>query len=178
MAQVSEEPEYLVVGEIVGTFGIKGEVKLRPETEFPERFKPGALVWLGAEKSEREIETARFHHPHFLLKFKGVETANDAEPLVGEVVYIPAAQATPLEEGQFYHYQLVNLEVITDKGLDLGRVTDILTTGANDVFVVNGDLGEILIPATKEVVKSIRPDEGKIIITPIEGLIPTDNHED
>jgi 16S rRNA processing protein RimM len=175
---VSEEPEYLVVGEIVGAFGTKGEVKLKPETQFPERFKPGASVWLGADKSEHTIESARFHHPHILVKFQGVDTMDEAEQLRGEVAYVPIAMAVSLEEGSFYHYQLIDLEVITDKGLSLGRVTDVLTTGSNDVFVVRGDLGEILIPATKEVVKSISPKDGKIMIIPLEGLIPTDDHED
>lgn len=174
---MNQENDYLIVGEIVGSFGIKGEVKLHPETEFPERFKPGASVWVGADKTEYTIEGARTHSPHILLKLKGVNDRDAAERFRRSIVYIPISQAVPLEEGAFYHYQLIGLRVFTDKGQDLGTVAEILITGSNDVFVVKGKMGEVLIPVTKEVIQSISPEEGRIVIVPIEGLIGP-HHED
>ncbi|MCL5256723.1 MAG: ribosome maturation factor RimM [Chloroflexi bacterium] len=173
---MSERPEYLLVGEVAGIFGTQGEIKLSPETEFPERFRPGSHIWVGPEKTKYCVQSARRHRPHILLKLEGIDGVEKAEALRGASVFVPTEEAVPLEEGAYYHYQIIGLQVMTQQGDDLGRVTDILVTGSNDVYVVMGKQGEILIPATREVVKSISPDTGVMVVEPLAGLLATEEH--
>lgn len=173
---MSERPEYLLVGEIAGVFGTQGEIKLRPETEFPERFQRGNHVWVGPGRDKYVIQSARRHHNHILLKLEGIDSVEQAEALRGASVFVPLEEAVSLEDGAYYHYQIIGLHVMTQQGDELGKVTDILVTGSNDVYVVDGKYGEVLIPATKEVVKSISPETGVMVVEPIAGLLATEDH--
>jgi 16S rRNA processing protein RimM len=162
-------PEFLVVGRILAPWGIKGEVKVEVTTDFPERFAPHNLVYLNARPFE--IENCRPHKQFLVLKLAAIDSVEAAEKLRDGELTIPRVELPELPEGQYYTFQLIGLEVVTTKGKLLGRVTDIMTTAGNDVYIVESKRGEILIPAIEDVVKSIDLKKGAIIIEAIEGLL-------
>ena len=162
-------PEFLIVGRILAPWGIKGEVKVEVITDFPERFAPRNLVYLNA--SPFEIESCRPHKQFLLLKLATIDSIEAAEKLRGCELTIPRAELPELPEGQYYTFQLIGLDVVTTKGQRLGQVTDIMATASNDVYIVEGKRGEILIPAIDDVVKTIDLKKGTIIIEAIEGLL-------
>lgn len=106
-----------------------------------------------------------------ILRLQDVESREDAQALRGVELWVPRAEATPLPPGQFYHDDIIGLQVQTADGALLGVVSDILVTGANDVYVVDGDEGEILIPAIADVVVGIEVDQGRIIVNPMPGML-------
>jgi 16S rRNA processing protein RimM len=165
------EPRYLVVGKIVAPWGIRGEVKVAIETDFPERFKQLKRVYLGEKAISFLLERSRLHKGHALLKLGGCEDRNAAEKLRGQLVQIPIEEAMPLSEDEYYVYQIVGLDVWTTEGERLGRISEILFTGANDVYVVQGERGEILIPAVEDVVLEVDLAGGRLTVKLMEGLI-------
>ncbi len=167
---------YLAIGQIVGPHGIRGEVKVAPMTDFPERFKPGSHVFLGAKTGETAatpavIGKARPHQGRWLVQFAHISDRNGAETLRDQYVLIPDSEAMPLGEHENYVHDLIGLDVRTDAGQHLGRLTEVLFTAANDVYVVRGEEGETLIPATREVVLSVDLGTGQMIVALPEGLL-------
>jgi 16S rRNA processing protein RimM len=167
----SSEPRYLVIGKIVAPWGIRGEVKMAIETDFPERFQRLKRVYLGEEAVAFVLEGSRLHKRHALLKLGGCDDRNAAEKLRGQWVQIPIEEAVPLGEDEYYVYQIVGLDVWTTEGEHLGRVSEVLSTGANDVYIVQGEKGEILIPAVEDVVLEVDLAGGRLIVELMEGLI-------
>jgi 16S rRNA processing protein RimM len=157
------------VGYILAPWGIRGEVKVEVVTDFPERFAPRKVVYLNARPLE--IESCRPHKQHLVVKLATIDSIEDAEKLRGQALTIPSSELSRLPEGQYYTFQLIGLDVLTTEGQYLGQVTDIMATASNDVYIVEGKRGEILIPAIEDVVKSIDLEKGKIIIEAIEGLL-------
>ena len=162
-------PERLIVGRIVRPWGARGQVKVEPQTDFPERFRRGARFTIG----DREYTChSVVNSPRSLvLKLEGVDSPEAAEALRGALLEVPTAEAPALPEGTYYHYQLIGLEVRTAEGEDLGRVVEVLTTGGTDVYVVHGPRGEVLLPATSEVVASIDLASGRMTVTPLPGMV-------
>jgi 16S rRNA processing protein RimM len=165
------EPRYLVVGRIVAPWGVRGEVKVTLETGFPERFKLLKRVYLGEEATSFVLEGSRLHKGNALLKLEGFDDRDAAEKLRGQLVQIPIEEAMPLGEDEYYVYQIVGLDVWTTEGEHLGRVSEVLFTGANDVYVVQGEKGEILIPAVEDVVLEVDLAGGRLTVELMEGLI-------
>ena len=165
------EPRYLVVGRIVAPWGVRGEVKVTLETDFPERFEQLERVYLGEKATSFVLERSRLHKGHALLKLGGCDDRDAAEKLRGQLVQIPIEEAMPLGEDEYYVYQIVGLDVWTTEGEHLGRVSEVLFTGANDVYVVRGEKGEILIPAVEDVVLEIDLAGGRLTVELMEGLI-------
>ncbi|MCX6030652.1 MAG: ribosome maturation factor RimM [Chloroflexi bacterium] len=167
------QPPYLAIGAIVGVHGIRGEVKVSLMTDFPERFRRGAKVYLGSgnEVAPVEIEAARPHKDFMLVKFKSVPDRNAAELLREQMVLIPEAEAMPLGEHENYAHDLIGLAVETADGRILGRLVEMLFTKANDVYVVQGDAGEVLIPALRDVVRQVDLAAGKMVVMLPEGLL-------
>ncbi len=165
------EPRFLVIGKIVAPWGVKGEVKVAIETDFPERFNRLKRVYLGEKAVSCVLEKARLHKGHALLKLGGCDDRNAAEKLRGQLVQIPIEEAMPLGEDEYYVYQIVGLDVWTTEGEHLGRVSEVLFTGANDVYVVQGERGEVLIPAIEDVVLEVDLAGGRLIVELLEGLI-------
>lgn len=169
------------MGRVVAPHGIRGEVKVAILTEDPDRFELLTQVYLGDEAASRPyaLEGWRLHKRHALLRLAGVTDRNAAEALRGQWVLIPAAEALSLEPGEFYVCQLVGLEAWTTDGESLGRVTDVLSVGGtgpgagpgNDVLVIQGSRGEVLIPFTAEVVPTVDLEAGRLTIEPLEGLL-------
>ena len=164
----------LEIGQIVNTFGIKGFVKVNPWVNDVTRFDNLKKVYIKIRKSlkELEIEEVKYHKNQVLLKFKGIETVEQAEMLRNAILEIDRKDAIPLEEGEYFIADLLESEVYTDEGKMLGIVEDIFNTGSNDIYVVKNELGkQFLLPYIDDVIKQINLDEGKIIVHIIEGLI-------
>jgi 16S rRNA processing protein RimM len=170
-----QQPElrYLAIGKIIRAHGLRGEVSIVVLTEFPERFETTEWVYLGDqfEATSYRLESYRWHKNNILLTLGGVSDRTQAEALRGQFVQVPVEEAMPLPEGAYYFHQLVGLEVITTAGQRLGVVIDIMETGANDVYVVENEGQEILLPVIADVVKSIDLSKGHIIVEIIDGLI-------
>lgn len=145
-----DEPVYLTIGIIGKPHGIKGETLFFVRTDFPERIRKGKYVFLGEEHASYVIESVRNHSRGLLIKFENLDTIEDLEPLRGMDVFIKANSLPSLPEGEYYHHQLLGMIVFDENGQELGVLTEILETGANDVYVVKqADGKEELIPALK-----------------------------
>jgi 16S rRNA processing protein RimM len=120
----------------------------------------------------RTIESARWQKGMVYLRLSGIEDREAAAELRGRLLAIAESELEPLPEGQYYRFQLIGLTVISTGGEELGRVTEVLSTGANDVYVVSGDRGELLLPATDEVVREIDLQSGRMLIEALPGLLP------
>lgn len=164
----------LEIGQIVNTFGIKGFVKVNPWVNDVTRFDDLKKVYIKIRKELKtlEIEEVKYHKNQVLLKFKGVETVEQAEMLRNAILEIDRKDAIPLEEGEYFIADLLESEVYTDEGEKLGILEDIFNTGSNDIYVVKNELGKsILLPRIKDVFKEIDVENKKIIVHLIEGLI-------
>ena len=164
----------LEVGQIVNTFGIKGYVKIYPYVDDIKRFDKLKNVYIILKKQEKvlEIEDVKYHKNMVLVKFKGINSVEEAEALRQAYVEIDRKDAIPLEEGQYFIADLLGLEVFTDEGSFLGKVNDIFNTGSNDIYEVKDELGkQILLPGIAEVIKDVNLEEGKIIVHLIDGLV-------
>lgn len=169
--------KYYNVGKIVNTHGIRGEVRVISKTDFAEdRYRPGQKIYLfmgGANAPiELTIETHRLHKSFNLLTFKGYENVNDVEKMKGGILKIHESQLTELEEDEFYFHEIIDCLVVTTTGEELGKIKEILTPGANDVWVIKGTNGkDILIPYIEQVVKKVDVKEKIVLIEPMDGLL-------
>ncbi len=163
------ELEFITVGRILAPWGIKGKLKLEAATDFPERFSPRSIIYI--KRQPMTIDSAEWHKGKVIIKLNTIDSIEAAQQLRNQIVEIPYSQLYTLPEGQYYHFQLIGLEVWTSGGELLGNITDILTANSNDNYVVSGAKGEILIPAIDDVVKSIDLGKGYLVIEAIEGLL-------
>jgi len=161
------KPEWLLVGRVLATWGLRGAVKIENLSDNPERWEKGRRVYLEDSSEPLEIVSAKTVGRSLVVEFQGYGSPEAAAPLLGRYLRIPLAEAKKSGENYFW-YEIVGLEVWTTDGDLLGKVTEILETGSNDVYVVKGDCGEALIPAIKEVVKSIDLQSGKMIVKLLE----------
>ncbi len=167
--QPSHDTEFLVVGHVLGQWGGGGEVKIQVLTDFPDRFEPGREVYLDGHPLI--IERSHLHKGYLILKLSTIDTIEVASRLRGKDLEIPLSEAHALPEGEYYRFQIVGLKVFSNTGEPVGRITNILPTGSNDVYIVHGPQGEVLIPATEDVVKSIDLKSGRMLIDVIDGLL-------
>jgi 16S rRNA processing protein RimM len=152
-----DSPSYLAIGHIVGVHGIRGELKVMSMTDYPARYTAGSRVMVGTPGLARPavIAAARPHRGMYLVLLDSVSDRTAAEAFVGQYLLIPESEAFPLGEHENYLHDLIGLTVVTVEGEVLGVLREILFTGANDVYVVKGDSGEVLIPATRQVVVKV-----------------------
>ncbi|NBD34838.1 MAG: 16S rRNA processing protein RimM [Chloroflexi bacterium] len=166
------EPRYLAVGRVLRPHGIRGELRVQVFTDFPEHLAEISHVYLGPTYRRMAIEKVRFHKNRILLKLAGLEDRDAAETFRDQTVYVAMEDAVPLEEEEYYHFQVVGMQVETEDGEALGEVVEVLAPpGANDVFVVHGPRGEILIPAIEDAVREIDFDAMRMVIIPMPGLL-------
>jgi 16S rRNA processing protein RimM len=166
-----ENPKYLVVGEILKPWGYSGEVKVKIVSDYPTRLVKHKTVYLGESARAFQVERARLHSGYALFKFVGYDTEQSVAKLRGEILQIAADDAAKLKKGQYYHYQVVGLNVVKTSGEPLGVVEEILETGANDVYLVRTPEGkELLLPAIKSVVKKIDPESHQMVVELLPGL--------
>lgn len=175
MANGRERPNWVTIGVITAPQGVRGAVRVLPLTDFPDRFHGLRRVFsrVGEERTERRVEWVK-RHPRglILLKFDGINDRNAAEALRGVELQVPREEAAPLPEGAFYVFDLVGSEVQLPSGERIGELFDVLTTAANDVYVVRREDGkEVLIPAVRHVVKAIDTEARRIVVDPIPGML-------
>ena len=161
---------FFTIGTIVNAHGIHGEVRVLPSTDDPERFALLKSVFIIINKNQIEytMERTRLHKSFVVVKLRGVDDRTAAEQMVGGILRIPPELALPLMEDEYYHRDLLGLRVVTEAGELLGVLTDILETGANDVYVVRSEWEEILIPAVKDCI--IYVDKECMTVRLIDGL--------
>ncbi len=148
-----------------------------PQTDFPERFEVGAELWIEHEGGPFKVERVRWQKGQPVLKLSAVDDRDHAESLRGRYLRVPGSHLAELEEGEFYLFQLMGLEVVTDGGRQLGRLKDVLQTGANDVYVVDSPAGELLLPAIADVIRDVDLTAGRITVHLLPGLMPGEAEE-
>jgi 16S rRNA processing protein RimM len=165
------------VGKIVNTHGIRGEVRVISKTDFAdERYRVGNTLYIfmdhASEPIEVKVKSHRVHKSFDLLSFEGYDNINLVEKFKGAIIKVPESQLGKLEEGEYYFHEIIGCTVVTEQGETIGTVKEILTPGANDVWVVKDKGGkEILIPYIADVVKNVDVKEKLITIHPMEGLL-------
>jgi 16S rRNA processing protein RimM len=170
------EPRYLVIGRVLRPHGVRGELRVEVLTGFPEQAGRHKQLFLARSDAPDDpvrhpVEYVRMHGRVLLLKLAGCNDRDAADELRGLLVEIPREEAVPLAAGELYQYQVVGLRVETEDGAWLGQVIEVLETGANDVYVVIGPFGEVLLPATAEVVRSVDLKEGLMRVHLLPGLL-------
>ena len=163
------DSDSIVVGRVVAPWGVKGEMKVEVITDFPDRFSPEEQVYI--DGSPVTIEMSKWHKGMVILKLAKIDSTEAVEKIRGQFMEVPQGQVRSLSENEYYQFQVVGLEVWTTDGEFLGRITQILPTGNNDVYVVRSEDREVLIPAIDDVVKSVELEQGRIVIEVIEGLL-------
>ena len=165
--------DLLQVGAIIKTHGIKGEVKVYPLTDDVQRFKKLKEVILEPEKDNiiLEIESVKFQKNIVILKFKGFDSINDIEVHVKKGIFVTRKDAVPLDEDEYFVADLIGLDVVTDDDKAFGVVKDVLHTGANDVYVIEHQGKEVLVPAIKECILDINIADNLMRIHLMKGLI-------
>lgn len=165
--------QYFKVGIITGTHGLKGEVKVFPTTDDMYRYDDLEDVEMEfrGRRIPLKIERVRYFKQSVIVKFKGIDDINDVERYRKCPLFVSRENAVPLEEDENYIADLIGLPVITDTGLDLGPLQDILQTGANDVYVVKYQGKELLIPSIKECILDVDLEKGQILVHLLEGLL-------
>lgn len=167
------EPRYLIVGRVVRPHGIRGAIQVEILTDTPEHIATLETLYLGPHHLPYQVEQVRFHKKRLLLELKECTDCDAAEALREYSVAIAIEDAVPLAEDEFYHFQLEGMTVQTDTGEELGELVEILSPpGANDVYIVHGLRGEVLLPAIPEVVQEIDLEAGRIVVHLIPGLLP------
>lgn len=168
-------PKYLVVGRIGRAHGIQGEVSVDVLTDFPERFGAGESIYIGPASGPvnepATILSSRPHRDRLLLRFDMSVDRDLAQQLTGQFLYIPAEEARPLDPDTFYPHQLLGLEVVTVEGEALGRVRELMETGAADVLIVQGAERTVLLPMIAAVIAEVDLAGGRILVTPLPGLL-------
>lgn len=175
--QVFVPEEHLAVGVIVNVHGLRGEVRVELHTDFPERYAPGVVLLMGEELTPTVIRSARPHKNQMLVQFEDVGSREAAEALRGQWLFVHQDDAIQLDEDTFWIHELIGLTVQNEKGEILGRLDDVLETGANDVYIVKPahDLGvrELLLPAIADVILDVDIEKGVMTVAVPPGLLET-----
>ena len=165
--------QFLQVGVISSTHGIRGEVKVFPTTDDAARFKKLKKVLLdtGKEQLELEVQSVKFFRQFVIVKFKGIDNINDIEMYKGKSLLVPREDAVALGKDEYYIADLIGMEVFTEEGR-LGVLKDVMETGANEVYIIDSDRhGEVLIPAIKQCILDVDIEGRKMKIHLMDGLI-------
>lgn len=166
--------QFLRVGVISSTHGVRGEVKVFPTTDDPNRFLDleRVIMETGKEQKLLEIQGVKFFKQFVILKFKGIDNINDIERYKGCELYVSREDAVPLEEDEYYIADLIGMKVVLEDGKEFGTLKDVMETGANDVYVIDSkEHGEVLIPAIMDCVLDIDVEEQLMTIHLMKGLI-------
>jgi len=181
---VSAPPAYLVIGRIGRPHGLRGEVKVQPETDFPDRFDQLRRVYLIGDEGGStvppavEVEGVRRHGPTVLVKLAGTDSPEAARTLAGLRVAVPWEERMPLPPGAFYVSEIVGLRVRAPDGTPLGRVAEVVRTAAHDLYRVEGPSGEIMLPATREIIRAVDLQTGEIVAALPPGMMITETGAD
>ena len=166
------EPALLSVGRFRRPHGVAGEILIELYTDFPERLQPKKVVFAGGRDAPLIIQRARSHKDGLLLTFEGLTTPEEVGRYRNQLLYVKSIDRSPLPSGQYYHDELIGSAVITDEERPLGVLTEIIQTGANDVYLVRDFAGgEILLPAITEVILKIDLSQKTMRVHLLPGLV-------
>ncbi len=164
----------ITIGKAVKPFGVKGEMKIEPVTDFPERFNGLHRVHLVSPAGKDlvcEVTSVRYAGGVPFLHFAGYDSPEKAKALNGWLIKVPKEETVPLPEGVYYWFELIGMEVVTESGDTLGAIVDIFETGSNDVYVVKHGRKEIYLPATQEVIRQVDKKAKRMTVRLLEGLL-------
>ncbi|MEX0789536.1 MAG: ribosome maturation factor RimM [Actinomycetota bacterium] len=174
MTPEEEESEFLLVGRVVKPHGLRGEVLVRVLSDNPSRFAAGAELLLGPDlESARPVPivSSRDHKGALLVFFEGYHSLEEAEPLREWLLFVDASEVDDLnDEDAFWEHEVVGLEVVHSDGRVLGRLAEVFSRPAQDLWSIETGSGEVLFPAARELVVSVDLEAGKVVIDPPEGL--------
>ncbi|MCZ6530757.1 MAG: ribosome maturation factor RimM [Chloroflexi bacterium] len=166
-----DDQDHMVVGRIVRPHGVRGDLLVEPYSETIRSIEAETEVFIGSPQNPYTVLSLRSHRTRMILRVEGCEDRETAEAFRGNEVLIPTQAAEPLPEGVYYRWQILGLAVVEQGGRHLGTVMDILETGANDVYVVQGDgPRELLLPAIESVILEVDLDAGSLLVLLPEGL--------
>ena len=166
--------DLLKVGVITTTHGVRGEVKVYPTTDEPERFLDLEYVLLdtGKELRRLDIKNVRFFKNLVILKFDGIDNINDIEKYKGRDLWIPREEAQELDEDEYYIADLLGMKVLLEDGSEFGTLKNVMETGANDVYIVDSvEHGEVLLPAIKEFILDVDIETNTMTVHLMKGLL-------
>ena len=169
---------YLWVGAITRPHGLRGQVIVQAEPDAGGILKPGGRVVVGGDQNQEEFEISgvQSRGRHFIVRFRGLADREGAEALVGRALYVPAESLGPLPAGEYYWHQMIGLRVVSEEGQALGRLEEVFSTPAHDIWVARASGKEYLIPAVDAVILSVDPREGEIMVRTLPGLWEVDGH--
>ena len=164
--------DWVAIGEIAGAFGVRGELKIIPLTDFPDRFERTPTVYVGDAHTPFPVLSARTHKAQVLLVLAGVENPESADRLRGSRLWIPATELRPLADDQYYLHDMVGLRVRHVNGASLGTISDVIPSAGADLYVVRNDTtgAEVLLPAVKAFIKLVDVAGGVVVVDPIPGI--------
>lgn len=165
--------DYTIIGKIINSHGIKGEVKIYPFTDDMDRFIDLKKVYIGDSKKEVHLKTVKFHKGFPIIGFDEFDDINQILNLKDQLIYVDDKDRIKLPEDHYFIYDLVDCEVFDTTNNKIGQIIDVLQNVSNDVYVVKDEFShkEYLIPAVKQFVKLVDVENKKIVIDPIEGMI-------
>ena len=167
-AEDPNDDDRVVVGRVLGPWGVRGDLRVEPHSDSRERFAPGSRLYLNG--AETVVVSSRPHKGGLVVRLGSVADRNAAETLKNAALTVSQDQVGPLPDGSYYYFQVIGLRVTTDGGEELGQVHEVLATGGNDVYVVRGPAGERLVPALGDVVLDVDLDRGVMTVSLPEGL--------
>jgi 16S rRNA processing protein RimM len=170
--RATPDPDWLLVGEVVGVFGVHGELKVRPATDFPDRFLRTPTLYIGERHIPTAVTSARVLPKQVLVSLEGVTDTAAAGKYRGALLYVRLSEAVALPANQYYLHDVIGLRAERPDGTPLGTITDIYTGPANDIYAVReaGTGREVLVPAVAEMIKRVDVAAGMVVIDPIPGL--------
>ena len=173
-SQNSGEAVFLAVGHLRRPHGLRGEIVMTVWTDFPERLEPGVQVYVGDDHTPVHIRSVRWHRKDLLISFDEYTVREDVGLLRNQVLMVRAEDLPSLDEGELYLHQVMGMRVIDDaNGISIGTITEIIETGANDVYIVRDDRGfELLLPAIEPVILDINLETNEMRVHLLPGLLP------
>ncbi len=164
---------FFQVGVYANTHGVRGEIKVYPTTDDPKRFLRLKQVILQTKEGDKILEIAgvRFQKNMVLVKFRGIDDINEIEKYKGSPLLIPREEAIPLGKDEYYIPDLIGMSVYTESGERLGELTEVMQTGANDVYIVQTPKGEVLLPAIAECILDVDVESGRMLVHLMKGLV-------
>ncbi len=157
----SATTERLALARVLGAKGLTGAVRIESLTDHPERLAVGQSIWMDGEPQPRQIVESGWGGRVPVLRLEGISDRTAAEGLAGRYLEAPAA---PLPQGTYYWHQLIGLTVTDEAGAELGAVAEVFRAGENEVYRIEGSKGELLVPALRQVVRSIDLEAGRMVV--------------
>ncbi len=164
--------DQIVVGSVVGTHGYDGRLRVDPESDNPQRYAQGATLTIGEQAYTIQRSGPGPGGTVRLVKLAGVDSLEQATGLVHQPIMVDATDAPELPDGSYYHFQLIDMQVVDTAGAPLGKLTEVIATGANDVYVVTNESSEIMVPALADVVVAVDIETSTMTVDLPEGIEP------